>query len=152
MKTTPASTRNIRAFVVALFVFIIMQALCNRPSGRDRDGCWVHVATVHRAIVGRVSIIDTLVDRSGVGFYIKNSDLKESYDCYSQDLVSCYRRGEIGIGDTIVKDSGTRVGYVRRPGKEDLYIELLTYRPECDDLPIDQQRDMMRTYPHDFRY
>jgi hypothetical protein len=74
MKTTPASNPNIRDIVVALFSFIFMHMVCNRPSGRDRDGCWVHVATVHRAIVGRVFIIETHVDRSRTGLYVENSN------------------------------------------------------------------------------
>lgn len=147
--------RLIRGVLAGVFVFCFVYSMCTPPAGRDHNGCWVHLATYHRRIEGRVRIIDTFVDRSGVGFYLENRVLKESYRVYSDELVKLYRYGLIARGDFIVKDSGTHSGFVIRDGKDTICIELLWRRPECDKLPYERQVELMRKYPvnfHDKRY
>jgi len=150
MRKIRVNWRIVRGVLAGALVVYFVYWSCTPPAGRDRNGCWVHLATFHRRIEGRVRIIDTFVDRSGVGFYLENRNLQESYDVFSDELVAMYRHGLIAKGDSIVKDSGTRSGYVVRKGKDSVYIELMSYRPECDNLPYERQIELMKKYPHSF--
>lgn len=116
----------------------------------DRSHCSYRIHLIERSFHGRITIIDTVVDRSGVGVYVDNEELGESYDTYSDTLVALYREGRLSIGDEVLKNSNTRYGYVLRSNGERMHVPLLNARVACDTLSKEERDGLKRRFPVDF--
>jgi len=135
--------------VIMVFLFIIV-SLVKVVVFRDYSGCWYRFQIIERTVIGKVSLIDTVQDRSGVGFYVKNDNVMESYRVYSDTLVQMYRNGQVNVGDMIIKYPQTRYGYVVSQSGSRYYIELLDEWYSCDSMSARSRDSIIRKFPVDF--
>lgn len=135
--------------VIMVFLFIIV-SLVKVVVFRDYSGCWYRFQIIERSIVGRIATIDTVHDRSGVGFYIKNEQEKETFGVYSDTLLSMYRNGDVNVGDMILKYSQTQYGYIVGRDGRTYYVKLLNERKLCDTMSARSRDSIIRKFPVDF--
>lgn len=135
--------------VVIVFVFIVVSVV-KVVVFRDYSGCWYRFQIIERSIVGRIATIDTVHDRSGVGFYIKNEQEKETFGVYSDTLLSMYRNGDVNIGDMILKYPQTKYGYIVGRDGRIYYVSLLNDRKLCDTMSARSRDSIVRKFPVDF--
>lgn len=137
--------------IASCWVLFIIYCAYMGSQTHDRDNCYYDFSLHAHSVKGVLFIIDTTVDRSGVGFFVVDSVKMESYDFWSDSLLALYRKGALGLGDSVFKNSHTRFGRIKTSSTLLDSVELRSYNEICDEYTEYQRAEVMRQYPVSFK-
>lgn len=118
----------------------------NVHPNNDENHCYYYLAMYKYQCKGVVTLIDTKVDRSGVGIYVDNFGIEEHYRFYTDSLAS-----QVSVGDSIFKYKNSIYGYIKKYNGKVIYLSLLNKREECDVIPDVTKEEIIKSSGVNFK-